>query len=179
MIHSTIGLIHLVSAMVALVLGTMVLISKKGTQLHRFAGYGYVLSMLVLNGTAFGLYHLFGGIGPFHIAALVSLFTLMIGLIPMFLRSGKDTIRRHMLGMYYSVAGLYAAFASEIVVRIPGAHFFTMVLAATFLVMALSVLLYRRQHQKWLHSTDRLKTSSLASQKTRPRLWRYHRAGHV
>jgi uncharacterized membrane protein len=38
-----IGLIHLASGMVALVLGGAVLLMRKGTQIHRKVGYLYVL----------------------------------------------------------------------------------------------------------------------------------------
>jgi uncharacterized membrane protein len=153
-VHSTTGVIHLISAVLALILGSMVLLARKGTRIHRLNGYGFTVSMLVLNGTAFGLYHLFGKLGPFHFAALVSLFTLVIGMIPAITRKPEqEWLKRHTIGMYYAVIGLYAAFASEIVVRIPGVPFFSLVILATLLVMVLGIYVYQKQYKTWIRSS--------------------------
>ncbi|MCU0356530.1 MAG: DUF2306 domain-containing protein [Cyclobacteriaceae bacterium] len=149
-IHSTTGLIHLISAIVALILGTGVLIAHKGTAAHRRMGYGYAMSMLVLNGTAFGLYHLFKGFGPFHAAAIISLLTLLAGLTPFFFNyAGNRKMEQHIAWMYFSVIGLYAAFASELIVRIPGVPFSVMVGAATFLVMIIGIHQFRKRYEGW------------------------------
>jgi uncharacterized membrane protein len=154
-VHSPTGLIHLMSALVALTTGTLVLFSKKGTPFHRKTGHWYIVSMLVLNGTAFGLYRLFGRFGPFHVAALVSSVTLIIGILPLINRKpGGNWLFRHMIGMYYSVIGLYAAFASEIIVRIPGLPFATMVIAASVTVTAAGIFIFIKNHQSWIKKTD-------------------------
>lgn len=150
LIHSTIGLIHLISAIAALLFGTFVLITTKGTGLHRRMGYGYASSMLVLNGTAFGLYNLFQGFGPFHIAAIISLITLLAGMLPFYLKyAANRKMEHHIAWMYYSVIGLYAAFASEIIVRIPGAPFSLMIGIATVVVMIVGRFYFNRRHKGW------------------------------
>lgn len=149
-IHSSTGLIHLISAILALVLGTGVLVARKGTLLHRRIGYGYSLSMAVLNGTAFGLYHLFDGYGPFHIAAIISLITLLAGLFPfIFNYRGNHKMAHHIAWMYYSVIGLYAAFASEIIVRIPGVPFSLVVGLATLVVMVIGRYQFKKRYTGW------------------------------
>ncbi|HPW62954.1 MAG TPA: hypothetical protein PLJ13_11710, partial [Cyclobacteriaceae bacterium] len=60
LIHSPTGLIHLVASMISLISGTLVLVLTKGTRIHKSIGYIYCLFMLIVNGTAFGLYHLYG-----------------------------------------------------------------------------------------------------------------------
>jgi uncharacterized membrane protein len=120
LIGSNAGLIHLISGVFALIFGGAVLIAKKGTQTHRKVGYVYVLSMAVLIISSFFVYRLFGRFGLFHVLSLVSTFSLLAGMVPMFkkIRTPKD-YETHFKRMYWSVAGLYAAFAAESFVRIP------------------------------------------------------------
>lgn len=148
LIHSTTGLIHLIFCSVALITGTSILILVKGSVIHKRIGYVYSLSMLIVNGTAFGLYHLFGRLGPFHIAALISLLTLVAGMFPVLLRT-KSWLNYHLAFMYYSVIGLYAAFASEVIVRIPGIAFGPAVGVATALVMITAMILFHTLSKKW------------------------------
>jgi len=147
-IHSTTGLIHLLSCLLALVAGTCILIISKGSVIHKRIGYVYSLSMIIVNGTAFGLYHLFGRFGPFHIAALISVATLVAGMIPVLFRT-KSWLRLHLSFMYYSVIGLYAAFASEVIVRIPGVRFGPAVGLATALVMITAMVAFRFLSRRW------------------------------
>lgn len=134
-INKPIGFIHFVSAIVALCSGTTVLALKKGTQKHRKIGYVYAVSMIVVNITAFMIYRLFGGFGVFHIAAVVSLITIIGGMIPILLRKPESWLSLHLSCMYWSVMGLYAAFASEIFTRVPETPFMGMVGIATGLIM--------------------------------------------
>jgi len=148
--HSPEGFIHLVSSIVALALGTLVLIFSKGTRLHKSLGYAYFISMVVLIITAFSIYRLFQGFGPFHIAAVASAATLLAGIIPpIFLRHKKSWIILHFTFMYYSVIGLYSAFASEVMVRLPGVRFWWSVVGASMLVIAIGVYFFKRQSEKW------------------------------
>ncbi len=148
LIHSTTGLIHLLSCLLALLAGTSILLLAKGSVTHKRIGYVYGISMLIVNGTAFGLYQLFGKFGPFHFAALISLATLLAGMVPVLFRT-KSWLRFHLSFMYYSVIGLYAAFASEIIVRIPGISFGPAVGIATALVMMTAIFLFRSLSIKW------------------------------
>ncbi len=85
----TIGQIHLTLAIAAMTSGAIVLFMSKGTGRHRLIGLTYAFSMLGLNGTALLLYNLFGRVGPFHFAALVSLVTVVFGLVHVVLRQPK------------------------------------------------------------------------------------------
>ena len=148
--HDNVGMIHLVSAILATVFGTMVLVMKKGTANHVRAGYAYTISMVVMLITAFMIYRLFGGFGIFHIAAIVSTFTLAGGMIPVIRkRPRKRWLEMHLAFMYWSVIGLYAAFASETLTRIPDTPFFGMVGIATFAIMLMGTLFYRRYLDSW------------------------------
>jgi uncharacterized membrane protein len=120
LIGSNTGLIHLISGIVALIFGGAVLLMKKGTQIHRKVGYVYVFSMAILLISSFLIYRLFGRFGVFHVFSLISTFSLLLGMLPMFkkVRTPKD-YETHFKRMYWSVAGLYAAFAAESFVRIP------------------------------------------------------------
>lgn len=77
--------------------------------------------------------------------------TLLTGFLPAFLRRPRvNWIRWHIAGMYYSVIGLYAAFASEVMVRIPGVAFFEMVILATVVITFLGMWFYSKKLKKWL-----------------------------
>ena len=52
MISSTLGMAHLTAALLALALGGVVVLERKGTETHRMMGMGYALAMLVVNVTA-------------------------------------------------------------------------------------------------------------------------------
>lgn len=129
------GQIHLISGVVALIFGGAVLMAKKGTQLHRKVGYLYVASMAVLIISSFFIYRLFGKFGVFHFFSLTATFSLIAGMFPMFkkVRTPKD-IDTHFIRMYWSVAGLYAAFAAESFVRIPKFGGFWQAVAWSFVI---------------------------------------------
>jgi uncharacterized membrane protein len=114
------GLTHLISGIFSLVFGGLVIIMKKGTKIHKRIGYIYVSSMAVLILSSFCIYRLFGKFGLFHYLSLISTFSLVAGMFPMFkkIRTAKD-YETHFKRMYWSVVGLFAAFAAESFVRIP------------------------------------------------------------
>ena len=90
--------------------------------------------MLVTNLSALSIFRLFGGFGPFHAAALVSLGTV----IPAFLtvrRRNPGWLVRHYYWMTFSYVGLLAALASEVATRLPEAPFWGTVLAASLVVI--------------------------------------------
>jgi len=150
MIHNEIGLFHVFASIMALITGSWVLLSKKGTIMHIRIGYAYVISMAVLLGTAFNLYHLFGKWGIFHYMALVSTVTLVMGMIPVLQKPRKShSIYYHFSWMYWSVFGLYAAFVSEMLTRLPQTPFFGMVFFATFATMAIGGLIFGIKKEQW------------------------------
>lgn len=76
------GAVHLLFAIAALASGLFIVLRRKGTRTHRRVGRVYALSMIGLNVTALMIYRLTGTFGPFHVAALVSLLTIVGGVLP-------------------------------------------------------------------------------------------------
>jgi len=104
------GLLHFGFAIAALLLGAAVVRAAKGDQRHRTLGYLYALSLLVVNVSALMVYDDSAGVGPFHILAVVSLATLLGGLIPAFLRRpATGWLDLHAYCMSWSYVGLVAA----------------------------------------------------------------------
>lgn len=150
LVGDKIGLLHLISSCLALLFGTFVLVSKKGTKQHLGIGYLYVVSMGILFLTAFMIYRLFNGWGIFHYATLLSLITIALGMIPIWRKKPVDKWKfQHFSFMYWSVIGLYAAFAAEILTRIPKAPFFGMVGLATGVIMIIGWIVFGRNKSKW------------------------------
>ena len=149
-IFSDTGLVHLVSAVVALLTGAAVLFLPKATPLHKRVGYVYAAAMTVLLVTSFLLYHLFGSFGMFHVLAVVSAVTLLSGMIPVWFRSRiPNWAAYHFSFMYWSMVGLYAAFVAETAVRIPDTPFFAMVGVGTFVVMLAGSIGFLRKKAAW------------------------------
>ncbi len=124
MIHSWLGYIHVWAATAALLFGAFVFPMVKGTGLHKVLGYLYAAALLATNLTAFGLYHLTGHFGMFHIAAIVSFVTLLAGLIPVITRRPRNSwLTLHYKYTSWSYVGLLAAAVSEAAVRLPHAPF--------------------------------------------------------
>lgn len=146
------GLIHFISALAAMLFGMIVLLKKKGTKTHKQLGYLYAVSMLVLNITALMIYKLFGYFGPFHIAAVISLATLLGGIIPAYLKKPEKTwLEFHYEFMNWSIIGLYAAFWSETFSRFfRFAGFWVLVATATALTVAIGFYLLKSKKKKIL-----------------------------
>lgn len=141
---SFVGLIHLVASCLALVAGAVVLLRRKGTRFHRRLGYAYVGSMVALNVTALMIYRLFGGFGPFHVAALVSLATVVPAVVAA-RRRRPGWLARHYYWMTFSYVGLLAAGASEVATRLPDAPFWGAVAASSIAVILVGAWwIYRR-----------------------------------
>ncbi len=120
-----IGQLHLASAIVALAAGGWVVLRPKGTATHRRIGWVYAASMLVLNVTALMIYRLTGTFGPFHIAAIFSLATLVAGIIPAWRRRPVEKwLEQHYYWMAYSYLGLLAATVAETATRVPAIRSF-------------------------------------------------------
>ena len=150
LVGDTIGLIHFISSLLALFFGSLILILKKGTKKHKKMGYAYAVSMLILLITSFMIYRLFNGFGIFHYAAILSAVTLILGMIPAWTKKPRTKwLIRHFSFMYWSVIGLYAAFVSEILTRIPETPFFSMVGLATAIIIILGTLFFLKNRKKW------------------------------
>src|SRR5688572_27494243 len=151
------GAAHTAFGLGAVLLGLAVVLMKEGTPSHRRVGIVYMLAMLLLNGTAFLIYDLWGRWGPFHNLALVSLITLVCGVVPVWLRRPKAWLGLHGTFMSWSYAGLIAAFLSEIAARIPGVGFVPGVIVPSVLVTAIAAVLIHTQVPRiagvlWLRS---------------------------
>jgi hypothetical protein len=147
LLHSSVSMIHLLAALLALVTGTAALYLPKATSVHRFLGWTYAGSMGVVLLTAFGIYTLFGRFGIVHWGAVGSAGALLLGIGAVVGRSVLPAwLRWHYVGMGASVTGLYAAFVVESTYRLfPAAYFWWSTLGPGVLVLLLgSWLLYRR-----------------------------------
>jgi len=146
--HTSMGAVHLLMALIAIVSGTMVIVMRKGSKTHKRIGYVYVANMVGLNVSALFIYDLFGYFAIFHYGAVFSLLTVTAGMVPTFKRK-KGWLDRHLSFMYWSLVGLYAAFASETLVRVPNSPFFGMVGVASAVIFALGWIGFIRLRKRW------------------------------
>lgn len=110
--------LHFGAACLTLVIGVVQLVAPKGTRGHRRAGWIYTAAMLLVILGALSSYRL--GFGVFHVLALVSLFSLGMGLraVRRFQRTGApEWLRRHRIDMGFSYLGLVMAGISQIAVN--------------------------------------------------------------
>lgn len=147
--HDTSGLIHLITAALAVLSGTAVILMQKGSRRHKQIGYVYVISMTIMLLTSFMIYRLFDGFGIFHFFSIVSTLTLLGGMVPALLRKPSNWLPLHFSFMYWSVFGLYAAFVAEIFTRVPGMQFYNMLGVAIFLVMGAGYFFWYKNKKKW------------------------------
>jgi uncharacterized membrane protein len=157
------GLIHLISSIIALVTGLLVLTTTKGTTRHKKIGYIYVVSMVVLNLTAFMIYRLFGKFAVFHWFAVLSCLTLIAGMYPVLTKKSTNYLLTHFNFMYWSVVGLYCAFCAEILTRIPFLYdlpnkrqlFGILTGVSIFIVMIIATIIFAKMKPKWTKQYER------------------------
>ena len=151
LVGDNIGLIHLISSCFALLFGTLVLITTKGTKQHVKIGYLYLIGMGILIISSLMIYRSFNGWGIFHYATLLSLIIIIIGMVPIWTKKPMNKWKyRHFSFMYWSVIGLYAAFAAEIFTRIPKTPFFGMVGLATGVILIVGGIFFGIKNAKWI-----------------------------
>lgn len=149
-VNSSLGWFHLATALLAMLAGAFVLATPKGTKRHKQVGYIYVASLILVCASAMGIYRLTGTFGIFHVTAIVGFLTLAGGMIPMFIKNLENKYKAvHVWFMYYSVLGLYAAFASELSVRIPDRPFYTMVGIATGTIFSVGTIFILKKEKMW------------------------------
>lgn len=110
-------LAHLVAACLAMPLGAYQLLARQGTPGHALAGRLYVPAMLVCNIGALASYRPDTKFLPFHILALVSLYSLGSGMwaLRKWLKHRQPgDLKTHKIQMAYSWLGLMMAGASQI-----------------------------------------------------------------
>lgn len=145
---------HIGTAISAMLFGLCVLFARKGTRLHKQLGYAYFFNMLGLNISALFIYQLTGHFGPFHGAALASLFTLIAGFIPAYLHlPRRQWLEFHYEFMNWSYLGLIAAGVSEAATRLPSAPFWPAVVASMSAVFFIGGILIVRGWGKYNFET--------------------------
>ncbi len=111
---------HLVAAVTALLVGSVVLVLPKGTPTHRTIATVYVVSLVLVDVAALSL-HREDTFGVFHALAVVSLGTLGVGLAPLLLgKRSALAIATHAYCMTWSYAGLVAAGCGQLAVTVGG-----------------------------------------------------------
>jgi uncharacterized membrane protein len=114
------GLVHTTFGFASLLLGLAVVLTPKGTSVHRRIGHYYTVNMLMLNVTALAIYDLTGRFNGFHVLALISLATIAAGVVPAWTRRPEHGwLERHGRFMAWSFAGVIAAFVAEVTSRLP------------------------------------------------------------
>ena len=112
-----IAVLHTALGVTALATGAVVLARRKGDSPHRIVGRVYVGAMVALCGLSFGLRSstpLFEGLGPFHVAALVSLGTVLAGFWSAW-RRRPGWLPWHYMWMAWSYIGLVMATGGHVV----------------------------------------------------------------
>lgn len=151
MLNQLIPLLHIANSTLALLFGFCIFLVSKGTRSHKLFGYGFVISMALLNISAVFIYNLTGRMGPFHIAAVFSFITLVAGFLPVWRKKpAKLWLEYHYQFMCWCYAGLVAAAFSEISTRLPSSPFWPVVIAGSFLVFFISGWLISRHDPREL-----------------------------
>jgi uncharacterized membrane protein len=140
------GQAHFYMAILALTTGAVVVLRRKGTVSHRWCGRIYLVSMLTVNISALSIYQLWGHFGPFHIAAIISLLSVLMGIMAVWRRSSvHDWKIAHAYWMSWSYVGLLAAAVSESSTRYLNFDFgWTVGIATAAVVMVGATVINRR-----------------------------------
>ena len=85
--------LHALAAIVAILLGAIQLLSRKGTLIHKALGWVWVLLMLVVSVSSLFIHeiNMWGKYSPIHILSLWTIFCLLLAIY--FVRKGN--IKRH------------------------------------------------------------------------------------
>lgn len=174
LLTSPISLIHISFAVVALLTGTWVLLTPKGTVRHQRMGYLYVVSMMVVLTTAFGIYRLFGRFGVVHWGAVFSWLALIGGVGVVWTRTYlRNWLFWHFLGMSVSVTGLYATFLVEATYRLfPPRLFWWTTVGTSMVVFSLAGWLIYRYARPWRQRSGSRWNGSAPQSAEAPVNWR-------
>ncbi|MFD2569007.1 hypothetical protein ACFSUS_00070 [Spirosoma soli] len=161
-LHSSVSVVHLLAALTAMLTGTYILFTEKGTIKHRIIGRIYVAAMVVLLLTAFQIYFLFGRFGVIHWGAVGSVLALTVGTASVGLRQIVPSwLRWHYIGMGASVTGLYAAFLVESTYRFfPPSYFWWVTMGSANAVFAVGAILLYRYYPRTFIQKSRLTEST-------------------
>src|SRR5258708_487467 len=104
---TTLGWVHLLTAVSSLGAGGVQCLRRKGDWLHRRSGCVYALAMTVTNLSALFIYRFTGGFNLFHGLAIVNLFSVAMALKPMIQKPRpKNWLRTHYMWILWSYVGL-------------------------------------------------------------------------
>jgi uncharacterized membrane protein len=132
--------VHIVLAVTALLAGLLVTLARKGTPLHRRTGWMYAGSLAGMNLSALLVYRLTGHFGPFHVAALLSLVTILLGIqFPWRRKPVGRWVQHHAYWMGGSYVGLLAAAAAEVTTRVPQTSFWWTTAGTSAVVTAIGI----------------------------------------
>ncbi|GGY74924.1 DUF2306 domain-containing protein [Marinobacter zhanjiangensis] len=108
--------IHVVTVMLALVIGLLQLVLKRGTSLHRTMGWGWVVAMAVTAVSSFFIHRiqLVGPWSPIHILSVVTLVYLTLAIQA----ARQGNMRRH--GMIMASLFLFAVIGAGVFTLLPG-----------------------------------------------------------
>lgn len=130
--------VHIVLAAIAPVAGLLVTLARKGTPFHRRTGWAYAGSLTGTNLSALLLYRLTGHFGPFQVAALLSLVTILLGTqYPWRRKPVGRWVQYHAYWMGGSYVGLLAAAAAEVMTRVPNTSFWWVTAGTSAFVTAI------------------------------------------
>ena len=157
MTHSTLGLIHLITALTALLIGIPIFLNPKLNTTHRVLGYVYSVLMAAMLISALSVYYLTHSFNFLHGFAILSSLQLGKGLYHAISRKPTGAwLAFHYKWMTWSYIGLFAALIAESSTRIlmPYLHdhygirsfgwFWGIVGAATFIVFSTGQYLVKR-----------------------------------
>jgi len=181
---STVGWVHFVFCLVAIVAGAVVVLLSKGTRWHRTWGHLYVWSMVGVVVTALSIYDLTGNAGPFHLAAVAAGLTVLAGMYAVLRRRPRRSwMEAHATWMSWSYIGLLAAAAAESLTRFVMPRvadvlesealwglFWTSVGVATFVVVGIGRWLVKTRLPDALESTPEAMRSERERLRRRPPL---------
>ncbi|WP_141441205.1 DUF2306 domain-containing protein [Vreelandella titanicae] len=102
--------LHLYASLLALGLGAILLLSPKGTMLHRILGSTWVLAMAFSALSSFwfggGVLPLIGHFGPIHLLSLWVLVALAVAVVAI-LKGRVEQHRGWMIGAYLGLVGAF------------------------------------------------------------------------
>lgn len=105
-----VGAVHVVAACTAMAVGIAVLSRRKGDGWHVGLGRVYVTGMLVVNVAALLSYEATGRPGPFHVLAVISIVTTLLGWLSLRgRRRGVRAVAAHASFMTWSWIGVVTA----------------------------------------------------------------------
>lgn len=98
--------VHLGAALIALPLGLVQLLRRKGTRIYRIIGFAWIVAMIVAGGSSFGIQSITRGHGfsPIHILSVWTLIALSVAFVA--IRRGNYRLHRgFMIGSYLGLVG--------------------------------------------------------------------------